>query len=106
MAGSGALRSNPTPDPNFPYLSSQRSGILHDQGSDAQGNPISKGILLGNRLKSLITGRNPSADLGARVSADSSPYPRRCDPNSPGIGLALSPGGAVVVRPPQSSEMP
>ncbi len=82
----GVPTSNPTPDPNnsnFVYLRFQR-GILHYQGNDAQGNPITEGILLGDWFKSLITGRNLPADLEAEARADSSPYLRQYDPNSPG----------------------
>src|SRR5438045_4183482 len=56
----GAPISRPTPDPRnagFVYVRLQR-GILHYQGTDPQGNPITEGILLADWFKSLITGWN------------------------------------------------
>lgn len=82
----GTPISNPTPDPNnsnFIYLRFQR-GILHFQGYDSAGNPITEGILLGDWFKSLITGRNLPADLESQAKAGKSPYLRQYDPNKPG----------------------
>jgi hypothetical protein len=82
----GAPTSNPMPDPtnsNFIYLRFQR-GILHFQGCDAQGNPITEGILLGDWFKSVITGKNLPADLEAEAKADNSPFLRQYDPSKPG----------------------
>ncbi len=82
----GVPTSNPTPDPtnsNFFYLRFQR-GILHFQGLDANGNPITEGILLGDWFKSLITGRNLPADLEQEAKASNSPFLRQYDPSKPG----------------------
>ncbi len=81
----GTPTSRPMQDPNnaqFVYLRFQR-GILHYQGQDAQGNPITEGILLGDWFKSLITGQNLPSDLEAQARAGNSPYLRQYDPNSP-----------------------
>lgn len=82
----GTPTSRPTPDPSngeFVYLRFQR-GILHFQGHDGQGNPITEGILLGDWFKSLITGRNLPADLEAQARAEGSPFLRQYDPGKPG----------------------
>lgn len=81
----GAPTSRPTRDPSnarFIYLRFQR-GILHYQGLDAHGNPITEGILLGDWFKSLITGRNLPPDLEAQAQAVNSPYLRQYNPNAP-----------------------
>ena len=81
----GTPTSRPTPDPGngeFVYLRFQR-GILHFQGHDGQGNPITEGILLGDWFKSLITGRNLPADLEAQALAEGSPFLRQYDPGKP-----------------------
>ncbi len=81
----GVPTSRPTPDPNnsnFVYLRFQR-GIMHFQGHDGRGDPITEGLLLGDWFKSLITGQNLPPDLEAQARADSSPYLRQYDPNRP-----------------------
>ncbi len=81
----GTPTSNPTPDPtnsSFVYLRFQR-GILHFQGNDALGNPITEGILLGDWFKSLITGQNLPADLEQQARADNSPFLRQYDSSKP-----------------------
>ncbi len=82
----GTPISDPTVDPNnsnFIYLRFQR-GILHFQGYDSAGNPITEGILLGDWFKSLITGGNLPADLEQEAKADNSPFLRQYDPTKPG----------------------
>ena len=77
----GVPTSRPAPDPNntdFVYLRFQR-GIMHYQGQDTQGRPITEGILLGDWFKSLLTGQNLPADLEAQARADNSPYLRQYD---------------------------
>jgi hypothetical protein len=72
----GAPTSRPTPDPNnagFIYVRFQR-GILHYQGTDARGNPITEGILLADWFKSVITGSNLPPDLEQQARDDDSPY--------------------------------
>ncbi|MHB0867861.1 MAG: carboxypeptidase-like regulatory domain-containing protein [Chloroflexota bacterium] len=81
----GVPTSRPVQDPNnsqFVYVRFQR-GILHYQGQDARGNPVTEGILLGDWFKSLITGTNLPADLEAQARAADSPFLRQYDPNSP-----------------------
>jgi hypothetical protein len=81
----GAPISRPTDDPTnaqFVYLRFQR-GILHYQGQDAQGNPITEGILLADWFKSLITGEHLPPDLEAQAEADRSRYLRQYCPDRP-----------------------
>jgi hypothetical protein len=81
----GAPISRPTDDPTnaqFVYLRLQR-GILHYQGQDAQGDPITEGILLADWFKSLITGEHLPPDLEAQAAADRSPFLRQYCPDQP-----------------------
>ncbi|MGE5618423.1 MAG: hypothetical protein ACM3US_04110 [Sphingomonadaceae bacterium] len=81
----GVPTSRPVQDPNnsqFAYVRFQR-GIMHYQGQDSQGKPVTEGILLGDWFKSLITGNNLPPDLEAQAQADNSPFLRQYDPGSP-----------------------
>jgi len=81
----GVPISKPTPDPSndsFVYLRFQR-GIMHFQGYDGNGNPITEGILLGDWFKSLITGSNLPPDLEAEAWAGNSPFLRQYNPDRP-----------------------
>jgi hypothetical protein len=82
----GAPISHPTPDPRnaaFVYVRFQR-GVMHHQGADAKGNPVTEGILLADWFKSVITGWNLPPDLEQQAQADSSPFLRQYCPGSPG----------------------
>ena len=81
----GFPTSRPVADPNnneFVYQRFQR-GILHYQGTDPQGNPITSGILLADWLKSLITGRGLPVDLESEARANGSRFLRQYCPDKP-----------------------
>ncbi len=77
----GSVTSRPMADPsnsNFIYLRFQR-GIMH---YDATNN-ITRGILLADWFKSLITGSNLPPDLEQQARAANSPYLRQYCPDKP-----------------------
>ena len=78
----GFPTSQPTADPNnhaFMYQRFER-GILHFQGLDVRGSPITGGILLADWFKSLITGRDLPPDLEAEAREIDSRFLRQYCP--------------------------